>query len=116
MPIVAGGLGLPEQGAIAAGGYGQTEPAAPGAMSATLTGSGTCTATLTATGATPAFAGRRRKGPRHVKVLPISAAPAPIIRVAMTAQLAGTGECSATLTALDFNLTDLELLFVLDLV
>lgn len=56
--IVTHGLGQPDEGAIVALGMGASEPAPPGAMSATLSGSGSLTAALTATGEeTPVTAG-----------------------------------------------------------
>lgn len=63
MSIVANGLGQPEQGAIVAAGLGASEPAAPGAISAHLTGTASVTATLTAVGGS---AGLRRSGRRRI--------------------------------------------------
>lgn len=53
MAIVARGLGQPEDGSLVAGGLGTTEPDL-NAMVASLSGSGTITATLTASGEPPA--------------------------------------------------------------
>lgn len=62
--IVTHGLGQPDEGAIVALGMGASEPAPPGAMSATLSGSGALTAALTATGEeTPTTAGGGKQFP-----------------------------------------------------
>lgn len=67
MAIVVRGLGLPEDGALVAGGLGVSE-SNPGAITATLSGSSSLTATLTASDATPSvvalpggLGGRRRR-------------------------------------------------------
>jgi hypothetical protein len=54
MAIVARGLGQPEDGALVAGGLGTSEPAPAGSISATIAGTSSLTAELTA--ATPSGA------------------------------------------------------------
>jgi hypothetical protein len=78
MPVVLGGYGQPEDGAIVAHGLGTSEPAPPGSMSATLSGSGSLSATLTAAGGEPdpprRMAGHHgrlpKRAPKNVKVKP----------------------------------------------
>jgi len=62
--LVTHGLGLPDEGAIVTQGLGASEPAPPGAMSATLAGSGSLAAALAATGEeTPTTAGGGQQFP-----------------------------------------------------
>jgi hypothetical protein len=122
MAIVARGLGLPEDGSLVAAGLGTTE-ADPNAMVAALSGSGSISATLTATDDTPdtgspeshggiTLARRRKlamdalKKSRPPLVIPITPGP-------MTARLTGSSRLTADLTVdLDWSilLEDDELL------
>lgn len=114
MAIVARGLGLPEDGALVAGGFGTVEVDS-NAMTAALTGStATVVATLTAAGDTATvgvFGGAKFIEPRHlvwpaVPKKPKQARP-------ITATLTGSGRIVATLDyTIDFD-ADLELLLLL---
>jgi hypothetical protein len=90
MAIVTRGLGLPEDGAIVAGGLGTAEVNA-NAMAATLTGSSTLVATLTATGSPPP----PTSGGGGVRSTPIIPRAKP---VNITACLSGRATIRATLT------------------
>lgn len=111
MPIVAHGLGLPEEGALVAGGLGLTEQVA-GAMSATLTGSGTLTATLTTTttNTPPADPQTGRPGNWRPK-------KKPAVTVELSARLGGRSTFAADLdVAVHMDDLDFEQLLVLELV
>lgn len=72
MPIVVGGLGLPEEGSLVTGGLGVSE-SSPNAMSATLAGSSSVVAVLTgaedyAQHDGPATGSVRRPAPRVARL------------------------------------------------
>lgn len=91
MAVVLGGLGQPEESPLVTGGLGQAGTAPPGAMRATLAGSGTVSGVLTADGApTPPAAG----GGRFVLAgLPRPRPPA--IPAYLAATLAGSSSVTA---------------------
>lgn len=102
MAIVARGLGQPEAGAIVSDGLAATEPAAPGSISATLTGTSTLTADLTATGAVLP-SGRFLAAPWLLERKQVAA---------MSATLTGSSSLSAHLDfSTDFD-AELELLLL----
>lgn len=114
MAIVVRGLGLPEDGALVVGGLGVSE-ADPNAMFATLAGSSSLSAALTAGGSTPTVAGGSisTRRPRHYGY-----ATRPIFivhkatRAPIKASLSGSSLLTADITfTIDFDL-DLETLLL----
>ena len=81
MAIVARGLGLPEDGAIVAGGFGTVE-VDPNAMSATLTGSGTILATLSVADTGPVYT--LAGGARRQRFIPTRGEMAATLTAAIT--------------------------------
>lgn len=102
MAVVAGGLGLPEHGAIVSQGLGASEPANPGAIAATIGAGAALAATLTATSSQSAGGGLRpARRPQRTRT------PNPI-----PAYMAATLTAGATLTAdIEFtaNFDDLDI-------
>lgn len=106
MTVATGGYGLPEEGSLVTGGMGASEPAAPGAISATLTGTGSVTAAITSTDQVPGvtFGGGASRPLRTIGVL--------------SADLSGSSRLTA---AIDFDVTplawqQLEALLLLEMV
>jgi hypothetical protein len=101
MPIVVGGLGLPEEGSLVAGGLGVSE-SSPNAMSATLAGTSSLTATLT---------GVDNSGPPVAQPMGGGAAWYPLDRITTRpGRMAATLTGSSHLTArLDYEI-DVDLL------
>ena len=96
--IVTSGYGQPEEGAIVAGGMGATEPAPPGSISASLSGVGTITATLTATEAAPPTTGG------HIAGNWLQFAPIPTVKVVnLSATLTGSSTVDADASSFDWN-------------
>ncbi len=121
MAIVTGGLGQPESGAIVAGGLG-TSQTDPNAMRATLAGSCTITANLTATGSTPEPEPTTGSGGRN-RYLPSTKTLRPRIEFVtaarITAHLSGTSHLTARLDYEidpDVLVAELAQLLLLDLV
>lgn len=101
MAVVAGGLGLPEHGAIVSQGLGASEPANPGAITATIGAGAALTATLTATSSQSAGGLRPARRPQRTR----TTHPIP-------AYMAATLTAAASLTAdIEFtaNFDDLDL-------
>ena len=114
--IVTGGLGLPEEGSLVTGGMGATAPELPGAISATLTGTGTVTAYL-ADGSTPEPEPSGGSWPLHY----FTPQPAPVTTTVghLAATLTGSSRVFADATTTEHQPTgfdDLALLLTLELV
>lgn len=104
MPIVTGGLGLPEEGALVAAGLGVAEPAPPGAISAALTGGASITALLIANPTPPSRYGSGGGV--------IDRTPRPIVGV-MAARITATAAVNAEITfSMDFDAEIEQLLLV----
>lgn len=123
--IVTHGLGQPDEGAIVALGMGASEPAPPGAMSATLTGSGALTATISDGGTPPVETGGGWGWTQHhIDLLHAQQAleqqqPRPPVVGVLSANLRGTCRVFAEATATEHAPTgfdDLALLLTLELV
>ncbi len=120
--IVTHGLGQPDEGAIVALGMGASEPAPPGAISATLSGSGAISATLT-DGAAPVAQGGWGWTQHHIDLLHAQQAleqqPRPPIVGELSANLHGASRVFAEATTTEHapsGFDDLALLLTLELV
>ena len=110
MAIVARGLGQPEDGALVVGGLG-TVTVGPNAMSATLTGTSTLTATLTAGDVEPPVVGGGAPGGARVRFVQLP----PLVNQprSISATLTGSGELTAHLDfTVDFDAELEQLLLV----
>ena len=109
MAIVVRGLGLPEDGALVAGGLGVSE-SNPGAITATLSGSSSLTATLTAGDATPPPVPSGNGGSHGARLYRRKP-------TAISARLVGSSSLRADLSFVaNFDDSDIELLLMLELV
>lgn len=123
MPLVTGGLGQPESGAIVAGGLGASETN-PNAMRATLAGTSGLTATLTNGSAPPTPPPEPTTGGGRNHYLPSTKSLRPRIEYAptpawATAHLSGTSRVTAHLDYVidpDVLAAELVHLLLLDLV